>query len=168
MNVIAGAAGIAPVIGPLLGAAILRFSQWRLSFWVVGALALVMLAVVAISVPETLPAGRRHRGGVARLVGSAAVVLRDRRFVGYLLVFGFSMGAIFAYVATSAFVWQSMNGLSPTASPAVIGSPSSTAPGKASTRVVGAVAVPVKPMAIISTVARALVLNQTRCPSRVG
>jgi DHA1 family bicyclomycin/chloramphenicol resistance-like MFS transporter len=115
MNVIAGAAGIAPVVGPLLGAAILRFSQWRVSFWVVGALGLVMLAVVAISVPETLTAGRRHGSGVAQLVGSAAAVLRDRRFVGYLLVFGFSMGAIFAYVATSAFVLQSMNGLSPTA-----------------------------------------------------
>jgi MFS transporter, DHA1 family, multidrug resistance protein len=40
-------------------------------------------------------------------------VVRNRRFAGYLLVFGFSMGTIFAYVATSAFVLQSMNGLSP-------------------------------------------------------
>ena len=115
MNVIAGAAGIAPVLGPLLGAAILQFSHWRVSFWLVGGLALVMLAVVAAGVPETLPSGRRHGGGLGRLAGSAAVVLRERRFVGYLLVFGFSMGAIFAYVATSAFVLQSMNGLSPTA-----------------------------------------------------
>jgi DHA1 family bicyclomycin/chloramphenicol resistance-like MFS transporter len=115
VNVIAGAAGIAPVVGPLLGAAILQLSHWRVSFWLVGALGLVMLAVVAVGVPETLPSERRHGGGLARLAGSAAVVLRDRRFVGYLLVFGFSMGAIFAYVATSAFVLQSMNGLSPTA-----------------------------------------------------
>jgi DHA1 family bicyclomycin/chloramphenicol resistance-like MFS transporter len=115
MNLIAGAAGIAPVVGPLVGAAILQFSHWRVSFWLVGALALLMLTVVAVGVPETLPSGRRHGGGMKLLVGSAAVVLRDRRFVGYLLVFGFSMGAIFAYVATSAFVLQSMNGLSPTA-----------------------------------------------------
>jgi MFS transporter, DHA1 family, multidrug resistance protein len=115
VNVIAGAAGIAPVVGPLLGAAILALSHWRVSFWLVGALGLVMLAVVALGVPETLPSDRRHGGGLARLAGSAAVVLRERRFVGYLLVFGFSMGAIFAYVATSAFVLQSMNGLSPTA-----------------------------------------------------
>jgi DHA1 family bicyclomycin/chloramphenicol resistance-like MFS transporter len=33
-------------------------------------------------------------------------VLRRRAFVGYLLVFAFSMGTIFAYVATSAFVLQ--------------------------------------------------------------
>jgi DHA1 family bicyclomycin/chloramphenicol resistance-like MFS transporter len=115
MNVIAGAAGIAPVVGPLLGAAILQFSHWRVSFWLVGALGLVMLAVVATGVPETLPSARRRGGGLGRLAGSAAVVLRERRFIGYLLVFGFSMGAIFAYVATSAFVLQSMNGLSPTA-----------------------------------------------------
>lgn len=115
VNVIAGAAGIAPVVGPLLGAAILQLSHWRVSFWLVAALGLVMLAVVAVGVPETLPSDRRHGGGLARLAGSAAVVLRGRRFVGYLLVFGFSMGAIFAYVATSAFVLQSMNGLSPTA-----------------------------------------------------
>jgi DHA1 family bicyclomycin/chloramphenicol resistance-like MFS transporter len=33
--------------------------------------------------------------------------------VGYLVVSGAAMGALFAYVATSAFVLQSMNGLSP-------------------------------------------------------
>jgi len=40
-------------------------------------------------------------------------VLRNRRYVGYLVVSGSAMGALFAYVATSAFVLQSMNGLSP-------------------------------------------------------
>src|SRR4029078_11182693 len=33
--------------------------------------------------------------------------------VGYLVVMAFSMGVTFAYVATSAFILQSMNGLSP-------------------------------------------------------
>jgi DHA1 family bicyclomycin/chloramphenicol resistance-like MFS transporter len=113
MNVIAGAAGIAPVVGPLLGAAILQFSHWRVSFWVVAALALLMLVVVAAAVPETLPAGQRQAGGLSRLLGSAAMVVRSRQFVGWLLIFGLSMGVIFAYVATSAFVLQSMNGLSP-------------------------------------------------------
>ena len=42
-------------------------------------------------------------------------MLRRRRFVGYLVVMALSMGVTFAYVATSAFVLESMNGLSPTA-----------------------------------------------------
>ena len=42
-------------------------------------------------------------------------MLRNRRYVGYVIVSGSAMGAVFAYVATSAFVLQSMNGMSPIA-----------------------------------------------------
>jgi len=115
VNLVAGIAGIAPIAGPLLGAAILRLSHWRVSFWVVAALAVLMLAAVAALVPESLPAGDRHGGGLARLLRATGHVLRGRLFTGYLIVFGFSMGTIFAYVAASAFVLQSMDGLSPVA-----------------------------------------------------
>ena len=108
MNVVAGVAGIAPIVGPLLGAAVLQFTHWRVSFWVVAALAALMVVAVAFGVPETLRRGYHS-------VRPAGRVLRHRGFLGYLLVFAFSMGTIFAYVATSAFVLQSMNGLSPAA-----------------------------------------------------
>jgi MFS transporter, DHA1 family, multidrug resistance protein len=113
MNIVAGVAGVAPVLGPLLGAAILQLSHWRVSFWVVAALAGAMLLAVAVGVPESLPVGRRHGGGLGRLLGATGQVLRTRVFTGHLVVFAFSMGTTFAYVATSAFVLQSMNGLSP-------------------------------------------------------
>ncbi|TDX03305.1 multidrug effflux MFS transporter [Kribbella sp. VKM Ac-2566] len=108
MNVVAGVAGIAPIVGPLLGAAVLQFTHWRVSFWVVATLAALMVVAVAFGVPETLRRGYHS-------VRPAGRVLRHRGFLGYLLVFAFSMGTIFAYVATSAFVLQSMNGLSPAA-----------------------------------------------------
>ncbi|HEY9292714.1 MAG TPA: multidrug effflux MFS transporter [Microlunatus sp.] len=113
MNIVAGIAGIAPVVGPLLGAAILQFSHWRVSFWVVAAFATAMLVAVAVGVPESLPSDRRHGGGLRRLIGATGQVLQTRLFTGHLVVFAFSMGTTFAYVATSAFVLQSMNGLSP-------------------------------------------------------
>ena len=73
-----------------------------------------MLLTVALAVPESLPAERRHGGGLGRLLRRRpGEVLRSRVFVGHLVVFAFSMGITFAYVATSAFVLQSMNGLSP-------------------------------------------------------
>jgi DHA1 family bicyclomycin/chloramphenicol resistance-like MFS transporter len=106
MNLVAGVAGIAPIVGPVLGAAVLQFSHWRVSFWLVAGLAALMVVAVAAGVPETL--NRRGEPFTAQ-------VLRNRGFTGYLVVFAFSMGTIFAYVATSAFVLQSMNGLSPVA-----------------------------------------------------
>jgi MFS transporter, DHA1 family, multidrug resistance protein len=70
------------------------------------------VAVLAV-VPETLPREKRHGGGLRSFATAGRQVLRNRRYVGYVLVAGSSMGAVFAYVATSAFVLQSMNGLSP-------------------------------------------------------
>jgi DHA1 family bicyclomycin/chloramphenicol resistance-like MFS transporter len=115
LNLVQGIAGIAPIVGPLLGAVILQLSHWRVSFWVLAAWAAVMLVTVAVAVPESLPVERRRRGGLAALPAAAGQVLRSRGFVGYLVVMASSMGVTFAYVATSAFVLQSMNGLSPVA-----------------------------------------------------
>ena len=113
LNLIAGIGGIAPIIGPLMGAVILQLSNWRVSFWVVAALGALMIAAVLVGVPESLPADRRHQGGLSKLGKTAGHVIGNRGFVGYLIVMSFSMGITFAYVATSAFIMQSMNGLSP-------------------------------------------------------
>ena len=115
LNVIAGVGGIAPIVGPLLGAVILQVSDWRVSFWAVAAFGLAMIVAVLIAVPETLPPERRHAGGLRAFAVAGREVLQQRRYLGYLLVAGSAMGALFAYVATSAFVLQSMNGLSPVA-----------------------------------------------------
>ncbi len=113
MNLVAAVAGVAPIVGPLLGALVLSFTHWRVSFWVVAALAGVMVLVVTLAMPESLPVERRHGGGLGRLLGAAGQVLSSRVFSGHLVVFAFSMGITFAYVATSAYVLQSMNGLTP-------------------------------------------------------
>ena len=113
LNVIAGITGVAPIVGPLMGAAILQLTDWRVSFWVVAALGAAMVLTVVSGVPESLPPERRHGGGLRQLGVATRHVLGQRRFVGYLVVMAFSMGVTFAYVASSAFVLQSMNGLSP-------------------------------------------------------
>jgi MFS transporter, DHA1 family, multidrug resistance protein len=115
LNVIAGVGGVAPIVGPLVGAVILQLSHWRVSFWAVAALGLAMTLAVLVAVPESLPPERRHGGGLRNFLVAGRQVLRHRSYVGYLLVAGSAMGAVFAYVATSAFVLQSMNGLSPIA-----------------------------------------------------
>ena len=113
LNVVAGIGGVAPVVGPLLGGLILQLSHWRISFWLLAALAAAMVVGVLAVVPESLPKDQRHENGLADLVGSARRVVSHRRFRGYLVVFAVSMGVTFAYVATSAYILQSMNGVSP-------------------------------------------------------
>ena len=115
LNLVAAVGGVAPVVGPLVGAVILQLSHRRVSFWVVAALGVAMVVAVLVAVPETLPPQRRHAGGLRAFVLAGRQVLRNRRYVGYLVVSGSAMGALFAYVATSAFVLQSMNGMSPIA-----------------------------------------------------
>ena len=115
LNLIAGVGGVAPIVGPLVGAVILQLSHWRVSFWAVAALGLAMTLAVLVAVPESLPPERRHGGGLRSFLVAGRQVMRNRSYVGYLLVAGSAMGAVFAYVATSAFVLQSMNGLSPIA-----------------------------------------------------
>ncbi len=115
LNVIAAVGGVAPIVGPLLGAVILQLSHWRVSFWLVAAMGVAMTVAVLLAVPESLPPERRHGGGLRAFAVAGRQVLAQRRYVGYVLVSGSAMGAVFAYVATSAFVLQSMNGMSPIA-----------------------------------------------------
>ena len=113
LNLVAGVGGIAPIAGPLVGAVILQLSHWRVSFWVVAVLGGLMIVAVAIGIRESLPPDRRHRGGLRQHGQATRQIAGQRGFVGYLIVMAFSMGVTFAYVATSAFILQSMNGLSP-------------------------------------------------------
>jgi multidrug resistance protein len=80
LNVIAGVGGVAPIAGPLLGAVILQLSHWRVSFWTVAALSVVML----VAVPESLPQDKRHSGGLRAFAVAGRQVLANRRYVGYL------------------------------------------------------------------------------------
>jgi DHA1 family bicyclomycin/chloramphenicol resistance-like MFS transporter len=113
LNLVAGVSGIAPILGPLMGGVILQIWHWRLSFWVVAVMSAVMILAVLVGVPESLPSTRRHGGGLLALARPIGTVLRHRRFVAFLITFAVSMGVTFAYVATSAFILESMNGVPP-------------------------------------------------------
>ncbi|NAZ74334.1 Bcr/CflA family efflux MFS transporter, partial [Kineococcus sp. T13] len=115
LNLVQGVGGIAPILAPLLGGLILQVADWRAPFWAIALITAATGVAVWAVVPETLPPRDRHTGGLASFAGAARQVLGDRDYVGYLLVCSSIMVALFAYVATSAFVLRSMNGLSPIA-----------------------------------------------------
>jgi DHA1 family bicyclomycin/chloramphenicol resistance-like MFS transporter len=103
--------GVAPVLAPTIGGELLRFTSWRGVFAFLAAYGVVLLAIGGWGVRETLPAEQRRPGG---LRGTGAVyrsLLRDRTYVGLVVVAGLTMAALFAYVAGSSFVYQRQFGL---------------------------------------------------------
>jgi MFS transporter, DHA1 family, multidrug resistance protein len=103
--------GVAPVVAPTIGGEILRFTSWRGVFAVLAVLALALLAMAALALPETLPSVRRSPLGVGTTLRTYRSLLRDRAFVGLILVAGLAMAGLFGYVAGSSFVFQEQFGL---------------------------------------------------------
>ena len=97
--------GVAPILAPTVGSVVVAHTSWRVIFGVLAGLAALTIAAVALGLRETLPAVRRSFHTYARL-------LRDRTFVGYALTSGLVLGAMFAYITGSPFVFTQLYGLS--------------------------------------------------------
>jgi DHA1 family bicyclomycin/chloramphenicol resistance-like MFS transporter len=104
--------GAAPILAPTLGSAVLRWADWRGVFVVLAVIGVLLVVLAIVGLPETLPAHRRRRDGLAGSGRVYAALLRDRSFMGLVLVAGTAMAALFAYVSGSSFVFQSRYGLS--------------------------------------------------------
>jgi DHA1 family bicyclomycin/chloramphenicol resistance-like MFS transporter len=98
--------GLAPILAPVLGGLLFAVTDWRGIFVVISLLGFALLAAAARGLPESLASRSSRRGGTR-------AVLRNRRFVAYALCSGLMMGAMFAYIAGSPFVLQTIYGLSP-------------------------------------------------------
>ena len=105
--------GLAPILAPVFGGQLLRFTDWRGIFLTLSIAGAVLVLVVVRWLPETLPAERRDRGGVPVALRAMGGLFRDRVFSGHLLVGSLTFAALFAYVAASPFVFQEIYGASP-------------------------------------------------------
>ncbi len=97
--------GLAPVIAPLAGSALLLLFPWRGIFWALAAYGLLVVVAAVIFIVETLPAHHRKRGEVAAGARYRAL-FRDRQFVGIALLSGMVFSGLFAYLTTSPFLFQ--------------------------------------------------------------
>jgi MFS transporter, DHA1 family, multidrug resistance protein len=103
--------GVAPVLAPTLGGEVLRFTSWRGVFAVLAVYGVLVLALAATGLRETLPPARRRSGGVAGTLRTYRALLGDRTYVGLIVVAGLTMAALFTYVSGSSFVFQRQFGL---------------------------------------------------------
>ena len=105
--------GLAPILAPLIGGAVLSALGWRAIFWIHCGAAVLILWFVHARMEESLdPAHRRtlHPGTVLRNYWE---LLRDREFLGYSLTAGCVQAGMFAYIAGSPFVLIELHGIDP-------------------------------------------------------
>lgn len=105
--------GLAPILAPVLGAQLMRWTSWRGIFVALAVVGLFLVFAVGFGLPETLEPERRRAGGLRLTLRTFWRLSHDRVLVGYALTTAFGFSALFAYISGSSFVLQDIYGLSP-------------------------------------------------------
>jgi DHA1 family bicyclomycin/chloramphenicol resistance-like MFS transporter len=105
--------GLAPILAPSLGGAILLFAQWRVIFWVLAVYGAICVLTAWKVLPETLPPDHRIRLSPGGLAARYLHILRERNFLTHAIMGGCSTFTIFAYLAGCSPVFEDGFGLSP-------------------------------------------------------
>lgn len=104
--------GLAPILAPVIGAQLLRFTDWRGIFVAFACFGLVLLLACGLGLRETLPPHRRQPASFRQTLRTCRRLLGDRLFLGYTVSCGLGFAAMFGYIAGSSFVLQDTFGLS--------------------------------------------------------
>ncbi|AHH16293.1 putative drug resistant transporter, Bcr/CflA subfamily [Nocardia nova SH22a] len=98
--------GLAPILGPVIGAELLRVTSWHDIFVTLAVISAVLFALVVAGLPETLPGHRRPDGVVRPTLAAARILFGDRQFLGLVVTSGLVYAGMFAYIAEAPFVIQ--------------------------------------------------------------
>jgi MFS transporter, DHA1 family, multidrug resistance protein len=95
---------LVPILAPSLGAAIVALGSWR---WVFGAcaIAVAIMALWAVRLPETLREEHRRQLRFDRLAEAARFVVSDRHTVAYSLAMTSLYGVFTSYIGSSEIIF---------------------------------------------------------------
>ena len=103
--------GLVPAVAPIIGALLEQAFGWRASFALSAALALGLALVVAMWLPETVPAGERGRWTARGMMADFARLSAHATFRRYTAAVCLGYGGLFAFISGSSFVLQGHYGL---------------------------------------------------------
>lgn len=104
--------GIGPVLGPVVGVALLLAFGWRGIFFGLAVAGAACVLATLLVLPESHPPAQRATGDVRRLAGDIATIFRSRAFLGSATIIWLVFIALFAYISASSFIMQSTLGFS--------------------------------------------------------
>jgi MFS transporter, DHA1 family, multidrug resistance protein len=107
--------GVAPILAPSMGSALLNVTSWRGIFVVLAAAAVGLWVLAWRALPETLPPVRRQPASARESLRAYGRLFTDPMFLVMVAVAGLMFATLFAYVAGAPFLLQERYGLSPQA-----------------------------------------------------
>ena len=103
--------GLAPIISPILGSLLLEYISWK-GVFVFLALIGVIVLLFCFRLKESLNVENRLQGSIFSTFLTFGVIIKNRLFMSYVGIQSFLLGSMFAYIAASPFIFQSLYGLS--------------------------------------------------------
>lgn len=104
---------VSPILAPLAGSLLIEWFGWRSVFWAVTVAAALGVLLLSTSLPETRPPESRAHSSLRSALAGYGVLLRDRHFMGLVLIGAFGISSFFVYLANSSFVLINHYGLTP-------------------------------------------------------
>ena len=106
--------GVAPIVAPLIGGALLSVAGWRAIFVLLALLGGVAYAAARRFLPETRPAaGGAADAGGAGMRSVVGALVTDRGFVVHAVIAAAASAALFAYITGSPLVFIEIHHVSP-------------------------------------------------------
>ncbi len=120
MTLIGAINGVAPVTAPVIGGFVSEAAGWQGVFWTLLGIG-VLLLVMTLFFRESLAAEKRFRGSYKGLFGQFGMMLRDKKFMRYILLYALAMALLFGYISSASFIVQEKYGYSEIAFAVVFG-----------------------------------------------
>ena len=95
---------LAPALAPVAGGYISVYLGWQFTFWILALYGVICAALLYFKVPESAPTEHRRAQSPASMLGDFAVLLADKRYLGYCLSCAFAYAGLFAFLSASSFV----------------------------------------------------------------
>jgi MFS transporter, DHA1 family, multidrug resistance protein len=113
MAYIGAALAISPAVAPIIGGYLQVWFGWRSAFVFLTVVGALIFAASWRLLAETNPRPSGSQSDTPGLLWSCALLLRDRRYLGYTLVVAFVFAGLMAFAAGGPFVFIELLGMRP-------------------------------------------------------
>lgn len=120
MTLIGAINGVAPVTAPVIGGVVSECYGWQGVFWTLLSIGGVLL-VMTLFFKESLSFENRFKGSCKSLFGQFGIMLRNRFFIRYILLYALAMAFLFGYISSASFIVQEKYGFSEIAFAVIFG-----------------------------------------------